>query len=217
MFSPGVHTGGILHVIEVPDRDDIGVEVTVDSGKDNDLFKRTQLCTLRRGKDGHGVGLFVRILSKIVCVLVFVFTMRANRFIRSNLIPKIMIRCFSTSPSHFRRARRSPLFLISRPGYPCLAMTSEYLRSMHLVPSLFTLSTVLSSSGYGSNPYSSYCCGTQTAFSRVLLVTRSTFGLVMVRSSALSTPHLHLKSKRRMPRSGSQLMLTTRTIRLLLK
>lgn len=150
MFSPGVHTGGIIHVIEVSDRDDIGVEVTVDSGKDNDLFKRTQLCTLRRGKDGHGVGLFVRIISEIICVLVFVFTMRANRLIRSNIIPKIMIRYFSTSPFHFRRARTSSLSPILRPGCPCSAMTSEYLRSMHLVPYLFTLSTVPSSSRYGS-------------------------------------------------------------------
>jgi len=58
LFSPGFHTGGVLHVVEDPDRDDIGVEVTVGSSKESDLFKKTNLCTLRRGKDGHGVGIF---------------------------------------------------------------------------------------------------------------------------------------------------------------
>ncbi|KAN0111748.1 hypothetical protein V8E52_008128 [Russula decolorans] len=58
LFSPGFHTGGVLHLVEAPDRDDIGVEVTVGSRKDSGLFQRTNLCTLRRGKDGHGVGIF---------------------------------------------------------------------------------------------------------------------------------------------------------------
>jgi len=47
-----------MHLVEAPGRDDIGVEITVGSSKDSDLFKRTNLCTLRRGKDGHGVGIF---------------------------------------------------------------------------------------------------------------------------------------------------------------
>jgi hypothetical protein len=58
LFSPGFQTGGILHLVEAPDRDDIGVEVTVGSSKDSRLFKKTDLCTLRRGQDGHGVGIF---------------------------------------------------------------------------------------------------------------------------------------------------------------
>lgn len=74
LFSPGFHTGGILHVVEAADRDDIGVEVTVGSRKDSDLFKRTNLCTLRRGKDGHGVGIFVSISKLLFIFLGFVFT-----------------------------------------------------------------------------------------------------------------------------------------------
>jgi hypothetical protein len=58
LVSPGFHTGGIIHLVEAPDRDDIGVEVIVGSSKDSDLFKKTNLCTLSRGKDGHGVGIF---------------------------------------------------------------------------------------------------------------------------------------------------------------
>jgi hypothetical protein len=50
-----------VHLVEAPGRDDIGVEVTAGSSKDSDLFKRTNLCTLRRGKDGHGVGIFVSV------------------------------------------------------------------------------------------------------------------------------------------------------------
>jgi hypothetical protein len=63
----------MLHLVEAPDRDDIGVEVTVGSSKDSDLFKRTNLCTLRRGQDGHGVGIFVSI-SKAPLYFGFVFT-----------------------------------------------------------------------------------------------------------------------------------------------
>jgi hypothetical protein len=142
---------------------------------------------------------------------------RANRLIRSNVIPKIGIRCFSTSPSHFRRARTSPLSLTSRPGCPSTPMSSQHLRNMHSVSFPFILSTALSSSRYVSTLYSSYCFDTQTASSRVLLVTRSTFALVMVRSWELSTPHLHLKSKRPIPRSGSRSMLLTRTVTFLPK
>jgi hypothetical protein len=143
--------------------------------------------------------------------------MRANRPNRSDVMPKIKIHYFSTSPSHFRRARTSPLFPASRPGCPSTSMTSEHLRSTDLVSSPFILSTVLSSSGYVLTHYSSYCCDAQTAPSRVLLVTRSTFALVMVRSWAPSTRHLHLKSKRPIPRSGSRSMLLTRTVTLLPK
>jgi hypothetical protein len=143
--------------------------------------------------------------------------MRADRLIRSNVIPEIGIRYFSTSPSHFRRARTSPLFPTSRPGCPSTPMSSQHLRSMHSVSSPFILSTVLSSSRYVSTPYSSYCCDTQTVSFRVLLVTRSTFTPVMVRSWELSTPHLHLTSRRPIPRSGSRSMLLTRTITLLPK
>ncbi len=190
--------------------------MTVGSGKDSDLFKRTNLCTLRRGKDGHGVGIFVSI-SKLSFVFWFRVYMRADRLIRSNVIPEIGIRYFLTSPSHFRRARTSPLFPTSRPGCPSTPMSSQHLRSTHLVLSPFILSTVLSSSRYVSTPYSSYCRDTQTASSRVLLVTRSTFALAMVRLWELSTPHLHLKSKRPMPRSRSRSMLLTRTNTLLPK
>jgi hypothetical protein len=155
LISPGFHTGGVLHLVEAPDRDDIGVEVTVGSRKDSELFKRTKLCTLRRGKDGHGVGIFVSI-SKLLLHSGFRVYMRADRLIRSNVIPEIGIRYFSTSPSHFRRARTSPLFLTSRPGCPSTPMSSQHLRSMRLVPSPFILSTVLSSSRYVSTPYSWY-------------------------------------------------------------
>ncbi|KAI0284577.1 hypothetical protein BGY98DRAFT_947614 [Russula aff. rugulosa BPL654] len=48
LFSPGFHSGGILHL------------VTVGSSKDSDLLKKMELCTLRRGKDGHGVGIFTK-------------------------------------------------------------------------------------------------------------------------------------------------------------
>lgn len=159
LFSPGFHTGGVLHLVEAPDRDDIGVEVTVGSRKDSELFEKTKLCTLRRGKDGHGVGIFVSISKLLPLCSGFRVYMRANRLIRSNVIPEIGIRCFSTSPSHFRRARTSPLFLASRPGCPSTPTSSQHLRSMHLVPSPFILSTVLSSSRYVSTPYSWYCCG----------------------------------------------------------
>ncbi|KAH9962154.1 hypothetical protein BC827DRAFT_230343 [Russula dissimulans] len=48
---------GSLHVVEVPDRDDIGVEVIVGSGEDNHLFESTNVCTFRRQDNGHGVGI----------------------------------------------------------------------------------------------------------------------------------------------------------------
>jgi hypothetical protein len=58
LISRGFHSGGIIHVVEGADRDDIGVEVTVGSSKSNDLLKRTKVCTLRRKEDGYGVGIF---------------------------------------------------------------------------------------------------------------------------------------------------------------
>jgi hypothetical protein len=50
---------GVLRVNESADRQDIGVEVIVGFHENSDAFKKTRLCTLRRGNDGHGVGVFV--------------------------------------------------------------------------------------------------------------------------------------------------------------
>ncbi|KAF8480218.1 hypothetical protein DFH94DRAFT_692559 [Russula ochroleuca] len=58
LISRSFLAGGILHVVEAANRDDIGVEITVGSRSSSDLLERTKLCTLRRGHDGHGVGIF---------------------------------------------------------------------------------------------------------------------------------------------------------------
>ncbi|KAI9432953.1 hypothetical protein H4582DRAFT_2082786 [Lactarius indigo] len=58
LLSRGVHAFGHLEVIEAADRDDIGVEVVVGYHDDSDLFERSSVCTLRRGDNGHGVGIF---------------------------------------------------------------------------------------------------------------------------------------------------------------
>ena len=59
LISRSFSSGGILHVVEAADRDDIGVEIAVGSRRSSDLLEKTKLCTLRRGHDGHGVGIFV--------------------------------------------------------------------------------------------------------------------------------------------------------------
>ncbi|KAF8273741.1 hypothetical protein EI94DRAFT_1826128 [Lactarius quietus] len=58
LLSRGTHALGHLQVIEVSDREDIGVEVIVGYHDVGDLFERSSLCTLRRGDNGHGIGIF---------------------------------------------------------------------------------------------------------------------------------------------------------------
>jgi hypothetical protein len=55
----GLNALGLLHVVEAPDRDDIGVEVVVGFGEGNPLFESTKVCTLHRQGNGHGVGILV--------------------------------------------------------------------------------------------------------------------------------------------------------------
>lgn len=160
LISPGFNAGGVLHLVEAADRDDIGVEVSVGSSGNSDLFKRTKLCTLRRGEDGHGVGIFVsRPAERILCcVFCFVFTCGPDRLIcpNINIIPEIEIieiRCFSTSRSPFPRARTSPLFPASRPTCPSSVISSKHLKRMPLVPFVFILLTVPSSSRYSPTPF----------------------------------------------------------------
>ena len=64
LLSRGVHALGHLQIIEVADREDIGVEVVVGYHDVGDLFERSNLCTLRRGDNGHGIGIFV---SDLIC------------------------------------------------------------------------------------------------------------------------------------------------------
>jgi hypothetical protein len=61
--SRGFHALGTLQVVEAADRDDIGVEVIVGHHEDSDLLQRSNVCTLRRGENGHGVGIFVSSLQ----------------------------------------------------------------------------------------------------------------------------------------------------------
>ncbi|KAI0305350.1 hypothetical protein B0F90DRAFT_1815577 [Multifurca ochricompacta] len=58
LFSRGTYAHGVLHIVEAADRDDIGVEIVVGSHEDSDLFERSSVCTLHRGDNGHGVGIF---------------------------------------------------------------------------------------------------------------------------------------------------------------
>jgi hypothetical protein len=58
LLSRGFHAFGHLQIVESPDREDIGVEVIVGYHDVGDIFERSSLCTLRRGVDGHGVGIF---------------------------------------------------------------------------------------------------------------------------------------------------------------
>lgn len=64
LLSRGVHALGHLLIIEAADREDIGVEVVVGYHDVGDLFERSNLCTLRRGDNGHGIGIFV---SDLIC------------------------------------------------------------------------------------------------------------------------------------------------------
>jgi hypothetical protein len=64
LLSRGVHALGHLQIIEAADRDDIRVEVVVGYHDVGDLFERSSLCTLRRGDNGHGIGIFV---SHLIC------------------------------------------------------------------------------------------------------------------------------------------------------
>ena len=59
LLSRGFHAFGHLQIVEAADREDIGVEVIVGYHDIGDIFERSSLCTLRRGDDGHGVGIFV--------------------------------------------------------------------------------------------------------------------------------------------------------------
>ncbi|KAI9508246.1 hypothetical protein F5148DRAFT_931999 [Russula earlei] len=58
LFSRGLHAIGVLHVVEAPDRDDIGVELIVGSNDKSLLFDSTNVCKLHRRAGGHGVGIF---------------------------------------------------------------------------------------------------------------------------------------------------------------
>ncbi|KAH9171093.1 hypothetical protein EDB89DRAFT_1194704 [Lactarius sanguifluus] len=58
LLSRGLHAFGHLEIIEAADREDIGVEVVVGYHDDSDLFERSSVCTLRRGDNGHGIGIF---------------------------------------------------------------------------------------------------------------------------------------------------------------
>lgn len=60
LLSRGMHAVGHLQVVEATDREDIGVEVVVGYNDFDDIFERSSLCTLRRGDNGHGIGIFVR-------------------------------------------------------------------------------------------------------------------------------------------------------------
>lgn len=59
LLSRGAHTLGRLQIIEAADREDIGVEVVVGYHDDSDLFENSNLCTLLRGDNGYGIGIFV--------------------------------------------------------------------------------------------------------------------------------------------------------------
>jgi len=58
LLSRGVHALGHLLITEAADREDIGVEVIVGYHDVGDLFERSSLCTLNRGDNGHGIGIF---------------------------------------------------------------------------------------------------------------------------------------------------------------
>jgi hypothetical protein len=59
LHSRGIHAVGVLDVVEVADREDIGIDVIVGRNKDSDLLQRSSFCTLSRGENGHGLGIFV--------------------------------------------------------------------------------------------------------------------------------------------------------------
>ncbi|KAH8993594.1 hypothetical protein EDB86DRAFT_3103177 [Lactarius hatsudake] len=58
LLSRGLHAFGHLEIIEAADREDIGVEVVVGYHDDSGLFERSSVCTLRRGDNGYGIGIF---------------------------------------------------------------------------------------------------------------------------------------------------------------
>jgi hypothetical protein len=59
LHSRGVHAFGFLQVVEAADRDNIGVEVVVGHHEDGNMFHKSSVCTLLRGENGHGIGIFV--------------------------------------------------------------------------------------------------------------------------------------------------------------
>jgi hypothetical protein len=70
LHSRGVHAIGVLHVVEAADREDIGAEVILGRNEDSDLLQRSSMCTLSRGENGHGLGIFVSSLQTrlLTCV-----------------------------------------------------------------------------------------------------------------------------------------------------